>query len=481
MTPISKSAPHIYLSALPFAPEHSLVAKKFSSRFPNTLTVAEGRPAQWPFTIFTAEHDNCSVRYLVFSPDEKTFAFISDEKIYICESETGHLISGPLQLRHHLSPRHDVSFSFNGTYILVGDDDSAVIWDIKRGEEQFEIEGSGFVFIYHGHWRGSIASINRIGESKPPTWMLSTQIAVKLWDVENGTPKSSRLFKVMDAGVTRFSPDGRFLAVERKSEEVIELWNLEDCRNTQQFPHAAGHLSLLCFSLTSDILMASFQEPKRICVWRLDAQNIVLFSGYIEGIPTAVICAPLTTHLFIRRHHAVEIWEVSMTGSHMISKTKLPSSTMSICPSRDGHRILVGGWDGIVRMWDMNLARNQPVTQDETNLPYIIAIPHSRKVVATKSKQSVEFRDTTTWEVVGCMDTESRVKVAFSSDENQVAVLSNSLITLWDINNPENRLSFDPWPTGRRHRVFNWKVAFQTNDHVIICTEPQMDYFRFGT
>jgi len=122
-------------------------------------------------------------------------------------------------------------------------------------------------------------------------------------------------------------------------------------------------------------------------------------------------------------------------------------------------------------------------------LPYIIAIPHSRKVVATKSKQSVEFRDTTTWEVVGCMDTESRVKVAFSSDENQVAVLSNSLITLWDINNPENRLSFDPWPTGRRHRVFNWKVAFQTNDHVIICTElwrmmmivSQMDYFRFGT
>ena len=53
------------------------------------------------------------------------------------------------------------------------------------------------------------------------------------------------------------------------------------------------------------------------------------------------------------------------------------------------------------------------------------------------------------------MNTEFRVKVAFSSDENQIAVLSNSLITLWNINNPENRLSFDPWPTGRRHHVFN--------------------------
>ena len=249
-----------------------------------------------------------------------------------------------------MSPRHDVSFSFNRTYILVRDNDSAVIWDIKRDEEQFEIEGSGFVFIHHGCWHGSIASINWIDESKSPTWMLSTQILVKLWDVENGTPKSSRLLKVMDAGVTWFPPDRRFLAVERKSEEVIELWNLEDCRNTQQFPHTAGHLSLLCFSLTSDILMASFQKPKHIYVWQLDAQNIVPFSGYIKGILTAVICAPLTTHLFIRHHHVVKIWEVSMTGLHMISKTKLSSSTMSICPLRDGHRILVGGWDGIVRI-----------------------------------------------------------------------------------------------------------------------------------
>ena len=77
MTPISESAPHIYLSALPFAPEHSLVAKKFSSKFPNTLTVTEGRPAQWPFTIFTAEYDKYYVKCLVFSPDEKTFACIS--------------------------------------------------------------------------------------------------------------------------------------------------------------------------------------------------------------------------------------------------------------------------------------------------------------------------------------------------------------------------------------------------------------------
>ena len=74
-----------------------------------------------------------------------------------------------------------------------------------------------------------------------------------------------------------------------------------------------------------------------------------------------------------------------------------------------------------------------------------------------------------TWEVIRRTDTESRVDIAFSPDENQVAVLSNSLITLWDINNPENRLSFNPWPTGRDVR--NWQVAFQTSDHVVICAK----------
>jgi len=42
-------------------------------------------------------------------------------------------------------------FSSNGTYILVKDDDGAVVWDIERDEEQFRTKSSGFVFIHHGY------------------------------------------------------------------------------------------------------------------------------------------------------------------------------------------------------------------------------------------------------------------------------------------------------------------------------------------
>ena len=128
------------MPALPFAHEHSLIAEKFSLKFSNMLTVTEGIPAQWPFTISTAEHDRDSVRCLVFSPDENIFASISDNNVYVCDSETGHLISGPFQLKYR-AWFQAACFCPSGTHILVGNYDGAVVWDIKRGEEQFAIEG----------------------------------------------------------------------------------------------------------------------------------------------------------------------------------------------------------------------------------------------------------------------------------------------------------------------------------------------------
>jgi len=57
----------------------------------------------------------------------------------------------------------------------------------------------------------------------------------------------------------------------------------------------------------------------------------------------------------------------------------------SICPSRDGHRLLVGSGDGTVRTWNMeDLAGNQSVTQDDRDVQEIIAFSPSGKMMATE-------------------------------------------------------------------------------------------------
>jgi hypothetical protein len=55
---ISASAPHIYLSALPFAPPSSLVSKLYRDRFPQTIKVLHEEELKWPamqFSILTGE------------------------------------------------------------------------------------------------------------------------------------------------------------------------------------------------------------------------------------------------------------------------------------------------------------------------------------------------------------------------------------------------------------------------------------------
>jgi len=496
--PISESAPQIYISALAFAPELSLIGKRFRPRFPNILTISDGRPSQWPMITFTTEYHKNPVRCIALSPDEKTFASISaspkSATMYFCDSQTGHRISGPFELRNQLSRqgsgRLDACFSPNGRHILVKFffktlSCRAVVWDIKKGTEVLQIKGFDFVFIHCGRNEGKVVSMHWTDEdslTRATAWEdsedrdpRSTRVLVGLWDIARGI--SRRLFDVTGIAVAQLSPNGQYLAVKRQFEDVIELWNLEDSNNIHRFSHPYGNLESLYFSPTSDCLMAVFRESDSKCLWRLDTQEMVFFDLDIRPIPPVVFHSLHTSHVFVPRYDTVEIWEVSMTGSNMILETE-PLTTLeisSICPLRDGHRILVGGSDRTVRMWNTeDLVDNQPVTQDR-DVPEIIAFSPSGKMAAIKSRQSAhtELRDTTTWGLVGPSDIEYKPEVAFSADDNRIAVFTESLVTIYDVNHPENRLSFDPWPKGRR--ILIKMVAFQPCNDLVICSQTEDD------
>jgi len=508
--PISQSTPQIYLSALPFTPERSLVGEKFRPRFPNTLTISDGRPSQWPKNIFVAEHHKDDVECIVLSPDEKTFASISASFMttsYICDSETGNCISGPFESKESKKKYFletgvfDACFSPDRKHILVISRITpyhAIVWEIERGEKVSWIEGFDFMFIHCGRNKGRIASVDWIDEDEGEDGSsirtitstdsedqgpCSTHILrVKLWDIGNDI--SDRLFEVTGVAVTkfmgiaiaRFSPNGQYLAVGRQSENVVELWNLEDGESTHRFPYPLDDISSLHFSLTSDCLMAVFEESLHKCLWRLDTQEMTSFDLDVGRIPPAIIHLPNANRLFVPRYNTVEIWEVSMTGPNLIFKTEpeTTSGISSICPSRDGHRLLVGSDDGTVRMQNMeDLGSSQPVIQDVTDRPEIIGFSPSGKMVATKSRQPdyVGLRDTATWEVVGPRDVECKddVEVAFSADDKWIAVLTKNRVTICDIMHPENRLSFNPWPKGRH--VLEWKAALRTCNDLVICAQ----------
>ena len=475
--PISESATHIYVSALSFAPKQSLVATNFRSRLPNTIVVTEKQSNQWPMVVYIAFHRTKLVCNVVFSPDESTFASISaHDDMIICDSETGRCIS---RIKLPYDAVSGACFSPDGKHILLEYKSYAIVLDIVTGQEQFQIKGRDFGFIHHD---GRIASTHWIGEGEGG---YPTGILVKLWDASSGVLVCNRLFEVNDVACTQFSPDGRFLAVGRKSESVIELWNLADGKDPCRFSYPPGDLKSLDFSPTSDCLMAVFLE-KDIYLWRLDTHEMASFSHDFDRV-SHVIHSPLTNYLFIQRYDTVEIWDVSMTGSKLIWETNPPNTSgiCSTCPSRDGHRLLVGCDDGSVRMWDLdleNLAMIQADTVDiqDIDLPELLEIPlsvfsPSGEMVATKSKRShsIEFLDTATGEVVSRIDVADDMEIAFSPDGDRAALWSETLIAVCDIMHPDSRVSFNPWP---RKDVRNRKVAFQTCNDLVICASQDYSF-----
>ena len=90
---ITKSATHVYLSALPFAPTNSLVSACYSSSFPHTLHMEHGQLAHWPSLeiVISIGSGKNSVKSIAFSPDGQQIIACSDHTIHLWDATTGDI------------------------------------------------------------------------------------------------------------------------------------------------------------------------------------------------------------------------------------------------------------------------------------------------------------------------------------------------------------------------------------------------------
>jgi WD40 repeat protein len=114
-----KSAPHVYLSALPFAPTSSLVSKSYSCSFPHTLLLECGQLSHWPSLKMQISNIGSSVESIALSSDGQRIVSGSyDGPIHVWNVTTGEAVVGPFI--GHTSGVTSVGFSPDGQWVVSG-------------------------------------------------------------------------------------------------------------------------------------------------------------------------------------------------------------------------------------------------------------------------------------------------------------------------------------------------------------------------
>lgn len=124
------STPHLYISALAWAPEESWISKHLAKMFKH-LPLISRKDSHWDATVWT-RGVGAAVYCVAYSPDDQLIASASaDSIIRIWNARTGILLR---ELRGHTGGVMSVVFSADGRLLVSGSNDDTVrIWNARTG------------------------------------------------------------------------------------------------------------------------------------------------------------------------------------------------------------------------------------------------------------------------------------------------------------------------------------------------------------
>ncbi|KZV76882.1 WD40 repeat-like protein [Peniophora sp. CONT] len=416
--PISQSAPHVYLSAYPFAPRTALVHEQLYSPSVNRLPRLSGIPTAWSSTVMVINTGH-PVMLVAVSPDDRRLASSRiDGTICIWDAETGTAVGDPLV--GHKGSVCSLAFSPDGINVASGSKDRTVcIWDTQEN------------VLMHSPLIGHAALVGSVTYS-PDGGIIasgSQDCTVRLWDVRTGTPLCPPL---------ECHPESiEAVAFSRSSHQIIictssltvYVWTLAT-GEWEVVPLAAGSYRGGPVAFSSDYsLVASYMTNQTMCIFSAS-------SGIVVGAPleyyhnmsiSGVTFSPDSRLLGTGSNDGtVHVWDLQRNTSAGEVLRGHAGPVHSVAFFRDGHRIVSSSSDSTIRIWDTKIRTSAPEpVKDHVGRVHCVALSRDGLYIAMSVEgRKIQIRDARTGvlmqDIKSCH--KDRISVlAFTPDGRQIA------------------------------------------------------------
>ncbi|CCA75144.1 hypothetical protein PIIN_09128 [Serendipita indica DSM 11827] len=425
------SAPHIYISALPFTPTKSMLHVEGKKVYRNTLTVTQGLQEDYSGPPETLHGHEDSVRGISFSADGSMFVSGSaDTTIRLWDADTGQPVGEPI--RGHTDSVLAIAFSPDGSKIASGSSDQTIrVWDVESGQIIGEpLQG-------HEHRVSSLAFSPDGSRIVSGSW----DFTVRLWDADLGAPVGEPL-RGHEEWVTSvaFSPNG-LLVASSSWDKTIRLWEAETGQPAGE--PLRGHeswVNSVAFSPDgSKLVTTSWDMTIRLWNVKTGMQLGTAFEGHEDDVNVAVFSPDGSRIISGSLDSTIRVWDPANSKQVGSALQGHHDSIMTIAFSPDGSTFASGSSDGTIRLWDAK--EIQPVgtpCQGHGDSVQAVAFSPSGDLIAScSSDETIRLWDATTGRQVGepLRGHEGGVDaIAFSPDGSLLASGSvDAEIRLWDV------------------------------------------------